>query len=241
MPDFDTCRPQESDRPNKLQKFVAASKQHMSAVAGRLRTSALALLRTKSIIRLLGIGGSILLLAVVAVVVTVWAVEPPADHPVGPSADKLDQEIQLKPPPAYELAPDESDASAYSYSCEPEDKGYDPSVCFEVLTDATGARQLASITEDMITNPDYLRDKDYGLVLRVRFLDKSVYDQSGVGDFATLYCFKHKDVAVSALGSALKDKELLGETDKELLGETDNCYLALYRGEVDAELLKPLD
>jgi hypothetical protein len=138
-----------------------------------------------------------------------------------------------KPPPAYELAPDESDASAYSYSCEPEDKGYDPSVCFEVLTDATGARQLASITEDMITNPDYLPDQDYGLVLRVRFLDKSVYDQSGVGDFATLFCFKHKDVAVSALGSALKDKELLGETD--------NCYLALYRGEVDAELLKPLD
>jgi hypothetical protein len=37
----------------------------------------------------------------------------------------------------------------------------------------------------------------------------------------------------TALGSALKDTELLGKTD--------NCYLALYRGEGDAELLKPSD
>jgi hypothetical protein len=220
MPDFDTRTPQEPDQPS----------------------------RNISMPHRLGLRLGILLVVVLAVVMTVWAVirPTPTTHQT-PAAQldqekaQLDQEIQLKPPPAYELAPDESDASAYSYSCEPEDKGYDPSVCFEVLTDATGARQLASITEDMITNPDYLPDQDYGLVLRVRFLDKSVYDQSGVGDFATLFCFKHKDVAVSALGSALKDKELLGETDKELLGETDNCYLALYRGEVDAELLKPLD
>jgi hypothetical protein len=99
-----------------------------------------------------------------------------------------------------------------------------------VLTEATGAMKLASITEDMITNPVYLRDKDYGLVLRVRFLDKSEFDLGAGDDIATIYCFKRKSVAVSALGSALKDAELLGKTD--------NCYLALYR-EGDAELLKP--
>jgi hypothetical protein len=156
----------------------------------------------------------------------------PVGHLAGTPAgtDKLDQEIQLKPPPAYELAPDESDASAYSYSCEPEDLGYDPSVCFEVLTDATGAIKLASITEEMITDPDYLRDKATGLVLRVRFIDSSEYGRSIVDDIATIYCFKRKSIAVSALGGALKDAELLGKTD--------HCYLTLYR-EGDAELLKP--
>jgi hypothetical protein len=220
MPDFDTRAPQEPDQPSRN-----VGMPHLS-----------------------GLRLGILLVVVLAGVMTVWALigPTPTTHQtqaaqLDQEKAQLDQEIQLKPPPAYELAPDESDASAYSTSCEPEDKGYDPSVCFEVLTDATSARQLASIAEDMITNPDYLPDKDYGLVLRVRFLDKSVYAQRGGGDFATLYCFKHKDVAVSALGSALKDKELLGETYKELLGETDNCYLALYRGEADAELLKPLD
>jgi len=169
MPDFDTRTPQEPEQPSR---------------------------HTNMTLRL-GIGGSTLLLAVVAVVITVRAVEPPADHSAGPSADQLDQEIQLKPPPAYELA-DESDSSAFS--CEPEDKGYCPSVCFMVLTEAFGAKQLASINEDMITNPDYLLDKDYGLVLRIQFLDKSEF-ATGFGDYdiATSYCFKRKSVAVSAL------------------------------------------
>lgn len=82
--------------------------------------------------------------------------------------------------------------------------------------------KLASIIEDTITNPEYLRDKDYGLVLRVRFLDESEYDLGRGGDIATSYCFKRKSVAVSALRSALKDAELLGKTD--------NGYLTLYRG-----------
>jgi hypothetical protein len=180
---------------------------------------------------LLGLRLGILLVVVLAGVMTVWAVIRPTPTTHQTPAAQLNQEIQLKPPPAYELAPDESDASAYSSSCEPEDLGYNPSVCFEVLTDATGAIKLASITEEMITNPDYLRDKDYGLVLRVRFIDNSQYGRSIVDDIATIYCFKRKSVAVSALGSALKDAELLGTTD--------NCYLTLYKEGGDAELLKP--
>jgi hypothetical protein len=211
MPDFDTRTPQEPDQPS----------------------------RNISMPHLLGLRLGILLVVVLAGIMTVWAVirPTPTTHQT-PAAQldqekaQLDQEIQLKPPPAYELAPDESDASAYSSSCEPEDLGYNASVCFEVLTDATGAIKLASITEEMITNPDYLADTDYGLVLRVRFIDGSQYGRNIVDDIATIYCFKRKSVAVSALGSALKDAELLGTTD--------NCYLTLYRGVADAERLKPL-
>ena len=99
MPDFDTRTRQEPVQPSKLKMFVAASKQHISAVASRLRTSARVQLRNKNIIRLLGIGGGILLLAVVAVVTIVWAV---LRHPQTP-ADQLDQELQPTPTPAYEV------------------------------------------------------------------------------------------------------------------------------------------
>ncbi len=181
---------------------------------------------------------SLLFLVIVAVLIIDWAVETPAEQreqeiqqreqeiaQLDQEIAQLDQEIQLKPPPAYEIA-DESDSSAFS--CEPEDLGYNPSVCLMVLTEATGAMKLASITEDMINNPVYMTD--YGLVLRVRFLDKSEFDEGRGSDIATGYCFKRKSVAVSALGSALKDAELLGKADY--------CYLTLYR-EGDAELLKP--
>ena len=90
MPDFDTRTRQEPVQPSILKMFVAASKQHMSAVASRLRTSARVQLRNKNIIRLSGIGGGILLLAVGAVVTIVWAV---LRHPQTP-ADQLDQELQ---------------------------------------------------------------------------------------------------------------------------------------------------
>ena len=206
MPDFDTSRPQEPDQPSNIH-----------------------------ITRLLGIRVSILLptvlAMVLAVVIIVWFVLSPAERLAGTPADdllgtrlaayQLDQEIQLKPPPAYELALQSSNSSAFP--CEPEVEGYDHSFCWMVATEATGARQLASITDDMITNPS-----DYGIVLKISFIDQREYVLGGARDFATLYCFKRKNVAISALGDALNDAELLGKTD--------NCYLALYR-EDHAEML----
>ena len=206
MPDFDTRRPQEPDQPSNI---------HMT--------------------RLLGIRVSILLptvlAMVLAVVIIVWFVLSSADRFAGTPADdllgtrlaayQLDQEIQLKPPPAYELALQSSDSSAFS--CEPEVEGYDQSECWMVATEATGARQLASITEDMITNPS-----DNGIVLKISFIDQREWELGGARDIATLYCFKRKSVTISALGDALNEAELLGKTD--------NCYLALYR-EDDAEML----
>ena len=82
---------------------------------------------------------------------------------------------------------------------------------------------MASITEDMIDNPS-----DNGIVLKISFIEQREWELGGARDIATLYCFKRKRVAISALGDALNDAELLGKTD--------NCYLALYR-EDHAEML----
>jgi hypothetical protein len=113
---------------------------------------------------------------------------------------QLDQEIQLKPPPAYEGMSEERDSSAYS--CE-------ATLCFIVLVPgSTSARELASITEEVVYPPKGMSSDD---VQNVDF-----------DDTAASYCFQSKDVAVSALGSALKHAVLLGKTDK--------CYLAVYRG-----------
>ena len=206
MPDFDTRRPQEPEQPSNI---------HMT--------------------RLLGIRVSILLptvLAIVlAVVIIVWFVLSSADRFAGTPADdllgtrlaayQLDQEIQLEPTPAFELAAQSSNSSAFS--CEPEVEGYDTSFCWMIATEATGARQLASITEDMIDNPS-----DTGSVLKISFIKQREYELGGTRDIATLYCFKRKSVAISALGDALNDAELLGKTD--------SCYLALYK-EDQAEML----
>ena len=213
MPDFDTRTRQEPVQPSKLKMFVAASKQHMSAVASRLRTSARVQLRNKNIIRLLGIGGGILLLAVVAVVTIVWAV---LRHPQTP-ADQLDQELQPTPTPAYKIvrytSGNTSDCSSgectVTKACP---RGI--SNCYKVSTKANDARKLASITEDAaVPNAD-------GQSLT--FYDAALYHLDIIELVATSYCFVDKDLAVSTLR---------GELDKaELLGKTDNCYVAVYEG-----------
>src|SRR5215213_7055795 len=97
MPDFDTRTPQEPDQPSR---------------------------QTNMTLRL-GIGGSILLLAVVAVVITVRAVEPTADQPAGPPAEQLSQKIQTPPTPAYNYLPeDPSKAGEDNFKCELENKAY---------------------------------------------------------------------------------------------------------------------
>jgi hypothetical protein len=209
MPDFDTRRPQEPDQPDRL---------HMFVVASRLRTSARVQFRNKNIVRLLGIGGGILLLAVVAVVTIVWAVPR---HPQTP-ADQLDQGLQPTPTPAYELVGDYR--SGTTFYCDSSECGASKacprgiSICGTVTTEANGARKLASITEDAaydagVPNADglslsfydaSLADSEFGLRLQI----------------ATSYCFVDKDHAVSTLG---------GELDKAvLLGKTDECYVAVY-------------
>jgi hypothetical protein len=162
--------------------------------------------------RRLGIGRSILLLAVVvilAVVSIVWAVLSPADYLAGTPADRflptfadqLDQKIQTPPTRVYEsMSEEHGDSSAYS--CEAD-------ICFIIRPPGdSGASELASITEDIVY-PSGLGSS--WTVQKVDFLT------------ATSYCFKRKSVAVSALHGGL-DKATL-------LGKTDNCYVAVYEGE----------
>jgi len=89
MPDFDTRSPPGTKRPSKLKLFVAVSKQHISAVASRLRTSARVQLRDKNMIQLLGLGLSFLLLTVLAGVIIDWAAMTTADQPAGPPTEQL--------------------------------------------------------------------------------------------------------------------------------------------------------
>ena len=215
MPDFDTRTRQEPVQPSILKMFVAASKQHMSAVASRLRASARVQLRNKNILRLSGIGGGILLLAVGAVVTIVWAV---LRHPQTP-ADQLDQELQPTPTPAYEVVHlhyhSGSTSSCSSGECRVT-KACPRRIsnCNEVSTEANGARKLASITEDAtVPNAD---------AQSLTFYDAAFYDLHIIELDATSYCFVDKDLAVSTLR---------GELDKaELLGKTDNCYVTVYEG-----------
>jgi hypothetical protein len=208
MPDFDTRAPQEPDQPNRL---------HMFVVASRLRTSARLQLRNKNIIGLLGIGGGILLLAVVAVVTIVWAV---LIHPQTP-ADQLDQELQPTPTPAYKVVRhtsgttsdcDTSGECTVTKACP---RGI--SNCYKVSTEATDARKLASITEDAaVANADAQSLTFYYAAL----YNLGIFELDA--NSATSYCFVDKDLAVSTLR---------GELDKaELLGKTDNCYVAVYEG-----------
>jgi hypothetical protein len=227
MPDFDTRTRQEPVQPSKLKMFVAASKQHISAVASRLRTSARVQLRDKNIIGLLGIGGSILLLAVVAVVTIVWAVLRPADPPAGPPADQLSQKIQTPPTPAYELrdedsdwtgSPSESTLCDYLYA-----NHYDNYVCLDVTTKVTDPVKLASITQERGAHPttEYTGGNHISMV-EVDFYGGLDYEAGDRDPEATSYCFKSKDLAVFALRGKLHKAELLGKTD--------DCFVIVYEG-----------
>jgi hypothetical protein len=222
MPDFDTRRPQEPDQPNRLHMFVVASKQHISAVGrwtGRI------------MIRHWRLGLSVSYLAVL-VVLTAQAVrtyseqeDGKLDWAVETPAEQLGQEIELPPTPAYSLY---NDMDSSAYYCEPEDAGYAPSVCFGVGTKTSDAMKLASITEDIVTESDYGDSR----VHRLKVIHGS--NDHGYEIFATIYCFKRKigkSVAVSALGSALKKARFLGKTD--------NCYLTIYKGDVELLLIPP--
>jgi hypothetical protein len=203
MPDFDTRAPQEPDQPNRLDMFVVAS---------RLRTSARVQLRNKNTIGLLGIGGGILLLAVVAGLTIVWAVLRHLQTP----ADQLDQELQPTPTPAYKVISHSS--GNYASSCDSSEcvvtkacpRGI--SDCSTVSTEANDARKLASITEEAAVPKADAQS--------LKFYDAALYDLDILELVATSYCFVDKDLAVSTLR---------GELDKaELLGKTDRCYVVVY-------------
>src|SRR5215210_2197556 len=212
MPDFDTRRPQEPDRPNRMQLFVAASRQHMFGAASKLRTPVRALLRNRKMRRRLGLALSVLSLVILAVLIMDWVGSP--------SPDELDQKIQPQEAPQYHQRQEPSgNCSLHADPINP--WAYDD-YCYKVVPNTSHfhsyimmtpgeTTKLALITEDLVETvfnvvPDVLRLDFY----------RNPHSQL---QMATSYCFASRDDAVSALRHVLRGAELVGKTDY--------CYVAI--------------
>jgi hypothetical protein len=228
MPDFDTRRPQEPDRPNRMHLFVAASRQHMFGVASKLRTPVRALLRNRKM-RRLGLALSVLSLVVLAGVLTAWAVETHSeqvdqklDWAVETPREQLDQKIQPQEAPEYHqrLEPSRNCAlwpiNPWLYDDECYKVVLNTSHFYSYIMMTPGeTTKLALITEDFVETLFYIEPPT---VLRLDFYRNPHSQQQ----MATSYCFGSRDDAVSALRHVLRDAELVGKTDF--------CYVAIYRG-----------
>src|SRR5918994_6866531 len=105
MPDFDTRKPQEPDRPSRLHLFVVASKQHISAVGRSI---------ARTMMRHWRLGLSISFLAVLAGSLTAWAVhyvethseqvDQKLDWAVETPSEQLDQKIKRSPSTTYDYS-----------------------------------------------------------------------------------------------------------------------------------------
>ena len=235
MPDFDTRRPQEPDRPNRMHMFVAASRQHMFGVASRLRTPVRALLRNRKMRRRLGLALSVLSLVVLAGVLTAWAVETHSeqvdeklDWAVETPSEQLGQEIKLPPTPEYGLyyeASTLSGGSSAAAECFLSDEGnYDAYACEDVITKVTDPVKLASITEELRADPSSGTDvavQDAGAYIDVMEVSFRRSEQDDTQ--FTSYCFGTEGRAADALRSHTDDVE-----KPVLAGETDNCNVIVY-------------
>ena len=211
MPDFDTRRPQEPDRPNRMHMFVAASKQHMFGVAIRLLTPVQALLRNRKMSNRLGLALSVLSLVVLAGVLTVWAVR------IHIASEQLGQEIKLPPTPAYQDYYEDSSLSPVSSGgteCDVSEIGhYEEYACHDVITKVTDPAELASITQELNAG-----QMGYADVMEVSF------SRSELGDTQfTSYCFDSEFRAADALR---RHPSYL----PRLVGRTDDCYVIVYEG-----------
>jgi hypothetical protein len=216
MPDFDTRKPQEPDRPSRLHMFVVASRQYMSAV-GRWRP------RMPRHPYRWALGMSLLPLLVIAVATMGGAIE---EH----LAYKLDKDVELKPTPAYDLMYENPalQGSSPGDDCEFDyaDNGYSGYECLYVITKATDAVTLASITNEVVSSGEGRVSLSEGRVSygddeggQVEF-SRSEHDWYSGDPQAISYCFDSKETAVTAVGGVLYQAELLGKID--------SCYIAVY-------------
>jgi hypothetical protein len=184
--------------------FVVSSKQHISAV-GRWKDS--------TMMRHWRLGLSVICLAVLAVIIIPWAVKAQLAY-------KLDQGIQDKPTPAYELMEEDPavEGSSEEGTCEDIHAdyfgyGYE---CLYVNTKATDAVTLASITHEVSITHALTYGNDVSVPgVQVEF------SRRGRGWQAISYCFASKNAAISKLRLRLYMAELLGRTG--------SCYIAVYK------------
>ena len=187
MPDFETHRPPGTKRPSIAHRFEGAFREAVYALGDRLNIS------KRSV--------DILLLALLAVNLTVilifWA---------------LNNEIQLKTPPAYRDATEElsydNDGDS-GHSCLSEAVDY----CYRVFTEPTSAVKLASITKDVLADSSY---EAVSVEFNTENTDGTLGDSIG-----TSYCFDSTVEEVSTLHLHLGKAELLGTIDY--------CHIAVYK------------
>ena len=210
MPDFDTRTPQEPDRPNRLQMFIVASRQRISAVGGLSRN----MIRHRWKLLL-----SLLLLVIAAVLIKDWAVQTPAEQLDQEIAQldretkaQLDHKIHLPPTPEYSVEADSEASASAGHSCEP---GFDS--CIAVRTEAYLGPELASITVDVLDGVEYGTNFDPSKVsnLNIEFYRSTPLDLIGES-----YCFDSKDNLVATLGERLDYAEVLGTVN--------DCYIAVF-------------
>ena len=203
--------------------FVVASKQHISAV-GRWSK--------RTMIRHRRLGLSVSFLAVLAGVLTAWAVwavethseqvDQKLDWAVETPREQLDQKIQPQEAPEYHQRQEPSRNCAL-WPINP--WNYDD-YCYKVVLNTSHfysfimmtpgeTTKLALITEDLVETVFYIEPPT---VLRLDFY-RNPHSQL---QMATSYCFESRDDAVSALRHVLRGAELVGKTDY--------CYVAIYRG-----------
>ena len=222
MPDFDTRRPQEPDRPSRMHMFVVASRRHISAL-GRLRDRIMVRHRwARNLVRhRWGLGFGVVLPVVIAVFIF-WPEQTPTDQ--------LDQKIKPHLTPNYIRKGEGCALSEFGYSAS----------CFIVLTAsksistelgttpgdetaeqqyaAQNLRMVAAVTEEIV-GPTFGKVGSSSDVVRISFGEIAYQSQA---PYATSYCFKSKHVAVTALRGLLDDAKLLGKTN--------SCYVAVYEG-----------
>jgi hypothetical protein len=175
-------------------------------------------------IRRLGLALSILFVVVIGGGIISLAIETPAEQrerelhqELQRKRQLLDQKIKLEPPPEYFPGEDSEASASAAYSCEP---GVDR--CIGVITEATRAVSLASITKDYL-------DKNGGLtngntkVLRIDFYTSSPADPNG-----TSYCFDSKDAVFATLGKRKLGGALLLGTIDYSSSDAKHCYIVVY-------------
>src|SRR5215211_247443 len=184
MPDFDTRRPQEPDRPSRLHMFVVGRwkvMQHISAV-GRWKDRAM--------MRHWRLWLRVSLLAVSAGGLTAWAVEPhieqvdeKLDWAVETPSEQVGREIKAPPTPAYNHYYEASTLSGGSSAeCDLSKIGhYEAYACHDVITKVTDPAELASITQELKADPD--GGMGGAEVMQVEFFKP----KQGWGDYGNLY------------------------------------------------------
>ena len=132
---------------------------------------------------------------------------------------KLDQKLQLKPPPKYSIDVDSADYAPNSTAVTCADSRFDRCMHVYLEEDYPSAKDYASITRSILRKDGGLSPNGSDIEVKsitINFIDGSPSPNS--------YCFASKDDLVATL-DYLEDAKLLGRID---YSHQKHCYIAVY-------------